>query len=118
MSEKVEVYYNLHKKCWSVRSCKTGRVIKHADSLTMRDCKFVVQPAGRERVRREGKKNVHAFVRGFIEDSPPDMYYNVKPVHYNPYIFDTFVQTWDGNKPIYEAAKVILTDLREVFCYD
>lgn len=114
MSERVEVYYNLHKKCWSVRSCKTGRVIKHADSLAMRDCKFVVRPAGREKVRREGRKNVHAFVRGYIDEAS-----KTPPTHilvtYNPYKHDTFVAPWWGDMPVKEAATVKLTAGRKVF---
>ena len=65
--DRVEVYWNLHKDCFSVR--KNGRVVDYLygrDYLTLTDVKFVVQPAGRERVLRERKKNVHAFVRGHV----------------------------------------------------
>ena len=62
----VEVYWNLHKLCWSVR--RQGKVIAHADYVSLRDCKLVVQPAGRQKVLAEKCKNVHAFVRGFWVD--------------------------------------------------
>ena len=85
-----QVYYNLHKKCYSVR--QNGRVVDHADSVVMTDCRFLVQPAGREKVRRTGVKNVHATVTGVI--IPVDLegvfYLMATPepcdyVSYNPY---------------------------------
>ena len=60
----VEVYRNLHKKCWSVR--QGGKVKVHTSYICLQDVKFVVQPAGREKVLREKKKNVHAFVKGYL----------------------------------------------------
>ena len=35
VTERVRVYWNLHKKCWSVQSCKTNRVVLHTDELTI-----------------------------------------------------------------------------------
>jgi len=60
----VEVYRNLHKKCWSVR--QGGKVKVHTSYICLQDVNFVVQPAGREKVLREQKKNVHAFVKGYL----------------------------------------------------
>jgi hypothetical protein len=54
---RVQVYYNLHKRCLSVRH--RGKVIKHAKSVILRDASFRVQPAGRERVLKQKRKNVH-----------------------------------------------------------
>jgi hypothetical protein len=33
--ERVFVYFNLHKKVWSVKSLKTGRVIAHANFIEL-----------------------------------------------------------------------------------
>ena len=63
--DRVEVYRNLHNGTHSIR--RNGKVVKHLENwMTLRlvDVKFAVQPAGREKVRREGKKNVHACIRG------------------------------------------------------
>jgi len=65
--DRVEVYRNLHNGTHSVR--RNGKVVKHLQhwqSLYLQNVTFAVQPAGREKVRREGKKNVHAFVRGQV----------------------------------------------------
>ena len=89
----VRVYWNLHKGCWSVQDRKTGRVVKHVEACTLADVKFIVRPAGREKVRREGKKNVHAFAVGYIVENNDN---NFNPidwdrVKYNPYTDDYFM---------------------------
>lgn len=91
--DKVRIYWNLHKKCWSVQDRKTGRVIRHETTCVLSDGKFIVRKAGQEKVRREGKKNVHAFAVGTVStlDSRAFMQDTCRPVTYNPYVNDTFV---------------------------
>lgn len=53
---RVEVYVNLHKQCLSVRALEgphKGRVINRTDSITLKDVKYVVQPAGHSRRTEE-----------------------------------------------------------------
>ena len=62
---KVKVYYNLHKKCYSIVSLEKenyGRVIKHENYVPLTNAQFKVSEKGRQRVLREQKKNVHAYV--------------------------------------------------------
>jgi hypothetical protein len=90
---KVFVYRNLHKKCYSVRCEKTKKVIAHVNKIQLMNCLFKVSVAGRERVRRERKKNVHAGVLGEWNGDTWGNYDtkgSVK-VTYNPYQYDTFV---------------------------
>ena len=106
---RVEVYFNLHKHQWSVRSARSGRVILHTDKVHIDKPTFVVRKAGRERVLREGKKNVHAFVRGDItvfDDFDPD-YNGYSLVSYNPYKHDTFVDVHDVT-PVRKAKRAVL----------
>lgn len=114
---RVEVYFNLHKHVFSVRQCSTGRVILHTDKVHIRNPQFVVRKSGRDRVLREGKKNVHAFVRGEIahfDDFNPD-YLNYSLVSYNPYKFDTFVDVCDTT-PVRTAKRAVL-EVRQVKPY-
>lgn len=60
----VEVYRNLHNGKLSVRDHKTKRVLAHCDEVTLAGVAFKVSQAGRERVLRERRKNVHALVCG------------------------------------------------------
>ena len=82
LNRKVEVYRNLHKKCWSVR--QAGLVKFHCHRVNLRDCQMVVQPAGRAKVIREQKKNVHAYVVGtWVSEFVPRG--AVRLATYNPY---------------------------------
>ena len=104
---KVEVYFNLHKRVFSVRSCKTGRVIHHAKDVHIVNPKFVVREGGRQRVLRERKKNVHAFVRGNLtafKDNPSHL---ADTIGYNPFMYDSFVKMPD-EEPVYKAVRAWL----------
>tara|TARA_R100001594_G_scaffold146837_1_gene198852 strand:- start:493 stop:888 length:396 start_codon:yes stop_codon:yes gene_type:complete len=98
--KKVRVYWNLHKKVWSVQDIKSNRVVAHRQFITIRDAKFVVRKGGQKRVREEGKKNVHAFAVGYVDDkfninnikpSPNDANFVWQRVTYNPYKNDYFM---------------------------
>ena len=100
LGEKVFVYRNLHRKCYSVKSVRTGRVIAHVDSIDLIDVRFKVSEAGRQRVLKTKQKNVHAGVVGYIADV--SLLCQSSKVTYNPYRFDSFIRK-DNEMPIYEA---------------
>jgi hypothetical protein len=121
LNRRVEVYYNLHKNCWTVRSLERwdyGKVIAYVSAISLKNCKFVVQPAGNRRVRETGRKNVHAFVRGIVIGlNSPARSADLEPfnqVVYNPYKNTTFVLKWNS-KPVHEARRVTLLSDRTVF---
>ena len=63
-TKKVRVYRNLNSKCVSVRQ---GSLVKcHTTNVVLKDCRFIVSEAGQRRVRDEQKKNVHAFIEGYV----------------------------------------------------
>ena len=105
---RVEVYFNLHKKTFSVRSCRTGRVIHHTDKVHIANPEFVVRKAGRERVLREGKKNVHAFVRGDVTFFNLMYRPTLDTLTYNPYKYASFVDK-QTEEPVYKASRAWLT---------
>ncbi len=78
---KVEVYWNFHRKLFSIRAAEgreKGRVIAHAYHVTLWGAEFRVSAAGRERVRREKRKNVHAVVRGTLDIQQGDTFLNYR----------------------------------------
>ena len=105
---KVEVYRNLHKNCWSIRNAKTGKVIEHFDYICIKDAKLVVRPAGRAKVLREKRKNVHAFVRGEVATFE-DALTATRQISYNPYKHESFMLI-DTETPIKEAEIVFLAN--------
>ena len=108
-SKKVRVYRNLHKGCFSVK--QGGLVRCHAERVTLGECEFIVSKAGQKRVREEKKKNVHAFVDGYIlETREADRIVDGdksdeeilegktswESICYNPYKYDGFVDPKTG----------------------
>lgn len=95
---KVFVYYNLRKKVWSVKDVKTGLVIAHLNSVVIKDATFKVSEAGRQRVLKEKRKNVHAGVQGILaQEIEADQWLldnengRVDTTRYNPYKYKSFV---------------------------
>lgn len=85
---KVFVYFNLHKKMFSVRNLKTNLVIAHVNQISLSNALFKVSEVGRQRVLRERVKNVHAGVVGFISLKDLEC---PKQATYNPYKYTGFV---------------------------
>jgi hypothetical protein len=131
---RVFVYFNLHKKCWSVKAlegpCK-GRVVRHARLVYLTNVTPKVSEAGRQRVIRTGRKNVHAGIVGTLQfaaddDSPSgwfkavlreknERFEHADMVTYNPYKFETFVNMGDKAMQLRTASRVFMdSDLREV----
>ena len=113
---RVFVYFNLHKKLFSVKAldgARKGLVVAHVNEITLQDVTFRVSAAGRARVLRERKKNVHA---GVVGQWSGDLDTQVRDtsdiaVTYNPYKYSTFVYQ-DGEYPIFTAGQAYLTNRR------
>jgi hypothetical protein len=110
----VYVYKNLHKDCWSIK--QHGLVKAHIPkdhALGLWYCHFHVDIKGREKVLREKRKNVHAFVKGYLQDAEnvsrnPQVITKEVEVTYNPYKYETFVDKKDESF-VYYADEVLLT---------
>ncbi len=120
--QRVEVYWNIRRGCFSVRYCH-GTLIPnqpHRTEMHLEDVHWVVQQGGRERVLREGKKNVHAFARGWMRATYTDRNHEVlrqrignpladiRSIAYNPYKMKTFQAKADG-------AQIVLSDLASFY---
>ena len=69
LNRKVWAYRNLRAgrhtpAVWSL--WQSGRVVAHARACCLTDCEFRVRPSGRQRARRTGRRNVHAFCVGYL----------------------------------------------------
>ena len=109
---KVDIYRNLNipkddLSKWSVLNRDTRRVVDRVQTAHVTDVKFIVQPAGRKRVLKEKRKNVHAFVRGNLTDDR-FMSIGLVKVVYDPYEHDYFYRI-DTGEAIYEWDKVLFT---------
>ena len=92
-----------------------GIVRAHSDNVVVNNAEFRVRPAGRERVLREQRKTVHAFVVGYPVADDVDTRASVEgiklalgepvQVSYNPYRGDTFYRK-DTDESV-EAAELV-----------
>lgn len=104
---RVKVYFNLRKKCFSIQY--KGRVIGHSDKLCLENVEFKVSEAGRQRVLKSKRKNVHAFIIGnYSEIGWSDYGYKVS---YNPYESSSFLlklNNFGMTVPIHKAKSAFL----------
>lgn len=110
---RADIYRNLHKDCYSIRGVKSRKVIGYSQFFLLNFCKFRVQEGGRQRVIKNKRKNVHAFIRGVIlwddeENVKRWMKLESTPhkITYNPYKFSSFVDVDCGYKPCFAAAYI------------
>jgi len=109
LDQPVDVYKNLNEGGYSVRSRETstyGTVLDVVDAVCVEDVEFVVQPAGQERVRETGLKNVHAFARGTVGELEP---VDGVPVSYRPKEWDSFKRL-DTMESIESAERAYCSD--------
>lgn len=112
LNQIVRIYFNLHKKKLSVQTKVNGRwkVVAHVEGAYVRNAQFKVSEAGRQRVLKQKKKNVHAFIIGTLVSGIQSNKYFLS-VRYNPYEMDQF-QCQGSN--IFRAEEVLLHG-RQVF---
>ena len=106
---KVFAYRNIRKgggeHVYSVR--EDGKVKKHTSGLLIAPATFKVSAAGRDRVRAEGVKNVHAGVFG-DEAEVDHSKFDWRPVTYDPKKHNGFVDRETG-APVAKADAARLT---------
>lgn len=115
---KARVYFNLHKQMLSVQHKVNGvwKVVRHTDNISLQNVIFKVSEAGRQRVLREKRKNVHAYIEGEEIPFVPKFHSYESVISYNPYKHSTFIITNWHNEPVDEAhfAKI---ENKKVFGY-
>jgi hypothetical protein len=117
MDSPVEIYRNLHGcglKKYSIR--QNGLVVGHTNQIMLRDAVFKVSKAGKLRVRKEKRKNVHALIVGTICENggmgttAADKQGLSAKITYNPYEDDSFMckNLTTNPFPVHGAVCIIL----------
>jgi hypothetical protein len=123
MTMRVFVYWNLHRGLWSVKALDgpdKGRVIARRYDVLLSDAEGKVYEAGRQRVLREKRKNVHAGIVGQFEllGKTSRLAHPIieigDRITYNPYKYERFVHTVDES-PFEGSAYALLTADRAVY---
>ena len=124
---KVFVYFNLHKKMWSVKALEgpeKGRVVARTGYVELENVRPRVSQKGRERVLREKRKNVHAGLVGEWVGYGVSVYNVPLPeneITYNPYKSGNFYyrQTPESDYTGSDFAELLVRDGKaKVFAYD
>lgn len=107
--ERVRSHFNLHRLDYSIVSPATGRVIASADTLTLANVTFRVQPGGLRRIRAKGQREVCAYCVGTLvaTDAAPCLE-GWRRITFNPHRTDTFVYA-DTGEPAHSAELVVLS---------
>lgn len=112
MNNLIRVYYNFRKKLFSVQAKVNGKwtVVEHTKDIYLRNATFKVSEAGRQRVLKQKRKNVHAFIIGERFPFIPKSFVYRDEVSYNPYKGPNFVIANQYDKPVDEAKYVTIID--------
>ena len=112
---KVRVYRNLHTGTLSLQTYIKGkgwRVKSHPKSIYLLNAVFKVSEAGRQRVLKQRRKNVHAYIYGDWESaSSPKVWEDWGEAYYNPYKTHCFIDKLTF-EPIHEAPAAIVRPKR------
>jgi hypothetical protein len=106
---RVAIYRNLTKNCFSVKAMEGehyGKVVAHVPldaRFQLLNAEYRVGEKTRDKVRREGKKYVHAVVVGIFRNKPKGS--EDFRITYNPYTHDYFQTVVNG-----ETHEVFKTD--------
>lgn len=63
---RVRVYRNLNNKLLSIMEISSRLVLGHCQAIRLQNVEFKVNEAGRQRVIKTCRKNVHAFAEGKV----------------------------------------------------
>lgn len=121
---KVFVYYNLHKHTWSIKALEgphKGLVIGHSDTVLLQDAAPKVSEAGRQRVLRDKRRNVHAGIVGTLVHREGEGYFpglaGGAEITYNPYKYAGFVYT-ENERPYTGSDYALLAEKRVYVYYE
>lgn len=116
--KQIQVYYNVRKNLFSVQEQINGKwkVVEHTNEISIHNAKFKVSEAGRQRVLKEKRKNVHAKIIGERWPFIPKSFVYRDEVSYDPYKGPSFMVLKE-DKPIDWAKYVTIADGKVIAMY-
>jgi hypothetical protein len=111
--QKVKVYRNLNKpEYYSIQATDgpdKNKVIGYAKSILLSNVTFKVSEASRQRVIKQGRKNVHAVCIGTLTDASNNILMTPPGITatYNPYAFSYFFVR-DTHQPVADSYQNVI----------
>jgi hypothetical protein len=118
-NKPVRVFKNPKHDCYNIM--QDGRVKASASQIWLKDAEFLVRESGRQRMLRENRKNIHAYVVGQLldfvhpEDGKIMERLEGRNATYNPYRFSSFVDK-ETELPVMSASMVQLDERGVTYC--
>lgn len=115
IGERVEVYYNIHKGGFSIKSLDKrnpakGKVVAHAEHVSIQQATFHISKGTLAQILDTNRKSVYAVVRGTLSSVSNDQNFDGHRKGYcNPFRTGEFVD-WDTGKELKEAEEVHFYD--------
>lgn len=109
MTTKVFAYRNLNRKgvVWSIKDCKSNLVVDRVEEAYFKNAELKVSEAGRQRVLKQQKKNIHAGVKGTRLKTKPKVSMWIK-ASYDPYKNKSFIDWYTD--PVFKAKYAMLNE--------
>jgi hypothetical protein len=115
IGQKARIYRNLNNGRMSIqiKMGKSWKVVGHVVDAVLEDVHFRVSEAGRQRVIRDGCKNVHAWGEGILLGEIDEEIIAPINLAYNPYRNETFLER--GTDHIIESCQFLVVRENQVF---
>lgn len=113
LSKPVRVFKNPKLGCYNIM--QGGLIKATAQRIRLCDAEFLVRESGRQRMLRENRRTIHAYVQGRLVDyTHPDDTQTIshlpgRSATYNPYRFSSFVDR-ETEAPLLRAPWVQLDE--------
>jgi hypothetical protein len=109
-------YRNLNNGLMSIQQKVKNSwiVVGHLDNLVLKSTTFHVSEVSRQRVLKEGRKNVHAYGQGFLVGKALPKLPSVEPVFYCPFQQSYF--SWQRTGERLDRADLLIIIDNQVYC--
>lgn len=118
-SKPVRVFKNPKRDCYNIM--QNGRVKANAKQIWLKDAEFLVRESGRQRMLRERRKNIHAYIVGellaYVQPEDEQMIERLegRNATYNPFQYSSFVDC-ETEAPLKTAQMVQLDERGVTYC--
>lgn len=115
LGQTARIYRNLNNGRMSIqiKVGKSWKVVGHVLDAVLEDVKFHISEAGRQRVIRDGCKNVHAWGEGILLGAVDERIFAPVDLAYNPYVNQTFMER--GTDHTITGCKFLVVRENQVF---
>lgn len=112
--ERVEVYYNIQKGGFSIKSLDKqnkdkGKVVAYADNVLIENATFHINEKKLKEIHQRQRKTVYAVIRGYLKDTDKHNQEEFNKGYCNPFKVGNFID-WHTKDVLSRASQVYFYD--------